>query len=144
MYSEHGLLALMRAVVLQVCQRFTVVSYCMPGSPHDEPTGDHPQQVAGPIGVHNPPVGDGVGFHFVFDDRFHKLVGHTNTIIRVLKEHRAISRSAERAIVPRLNEGQAFFFLSRNEMTMSDGLVKNHHLAAAEFTAGLDHPANAS
>src|SRR5258708_29511098 len=32
-YSEHGLEALMRAVVLQVCQRFTVVSYCMPGSP---------------------------------------------------------------------------------------------------------------
>src|SRR5882724_11669860 len=34
MYSEQGLLALMRAVVLQVCQRFTVVSYCIPGSPH--------------------------------------------------------------------------------------------------------------
>src|ERR1017187_10550209 len=34
MYSEHGLEALMRAVFLQVCQRFTVVSYCMPGSPH--------------------------------------------------------------------------------------------------------------
>src|SRR5512135_2878203 len=34
MYSLHGLLALMRAVFLQVCQRFTVVSYCMPGSPH--------------------------------------------------------------------------------------------------------------
>src|SRR5215510_5965286 len=33
MYSEQGLLALMRAVFLQVCQRFTVVSYCMPGSP---------------------------------------------------------------------------------------------------------------
>src|SRR3974390_355000 len=33
MYSEHGLLALIRAVFLQVCQRFTVVSYCMPGSP---------------------------------------------------------------------------------------------------------------
>src|SRR5215470_6194957 len=33
MYSEHGLLALIRAVVLHVCQRFTVVSYCMPGSP---------------------------------------------------------------------------------------------------------------
>src|SRR5260370_20968378 len=32
-YSEQGLLALMRAVALQVCQRFTVVSYCMPGSP---------------------------------------------------------------------------------------------------------------
>src|SRR3984893_3068822 len=34
MYSEHGFEALMRAVFLQVCQRFTVVSYCMPGSPH--------------------------------------------------------------------------------------------------------------
>src|SRR5882762_8515279 len=34
MYSEQGFEALIRAVVLQVCQRFTVVSYCMPGSPH--------------------------------------------------------------------------------------------------------------
>src|SRR5438309_3356133 len=33
MYSEQGFEALIRAVVLQVCQRFTVVSYCIPGSP---------------------------------------------------------------------------------------------------------------
>src|ERR1700730_8558244 len=33
-YSEQGLDALMRAVFLQGCQRFTVVSNCMPGSPH--------------------------------------------------------------------------------------------------------------
>src|SRR5260370_18527249 len=33
MYSEQGLLALIRAVLLHVCQRFTVVSYCIPGSP---------------------------------------------------------------------------------------------------------------
>src|SRR6202166_4782240 len=33
-YSEQGFEALMRAVFLHVCQRFTVVSYCMPGSPH--------------------------------------------------------------------------------------------------------------
>src|ERR1700747_1329097 len=33
MYLLQGLLALMRAVDLQVCQRLTVVSYCMPGSP---------------------------------------------------------------------------------------------------------------
>src|SRR5574341_1067832 len=33
MYSEQGFEALMRAVALQVCQRLTVVSYCMPGSP---------------------------------------------------------------------------------------------------------------
>src|ERR1700730_9705528 len=33
MYSEHGLEALMRAVFFEVCQRLTVVSYCMPGSP---------------------------------------------------------------------------------------------------------------
>src|ERR1700722_934225 len=34
MYSLQGLLALMRAVFLLVCQRVTVVSYCIPGSPH--------------------------------------------------------------------------------------------------------------
>src|ERR1022692_5130092 len=33
MYSLQGLLALIRAVFLEVCQRFTVESYCMPGSP---------------------------------------------------------------------------------------------------------------
>src|ERR1700726_2868420 len=33
MYSEQGFEALMRAVFLQVCQRLTVVSYCIPGSP---------------------------------------------------------------------------------------------------------------
>src|SRR5207302_6087367 len=33
MYSEQGLEALMRAIALQVCQRLTVESYCMPGSP---------------------------------------------------------------------------------------------------------------
>ena len=33
MYSLHGLDALMRAVFFEVCQRLTVVSYCMPGSP---------------------------------------------------------------------------------------------------------------
>src|SRR5277367_5172434 len=32
-YSEHGLLALIRAVFLQVCQLLIVVSYCIPGSP---------------------------------------------------------------------------------------------------------------
>ena len=33
MYSLHGFDALMRAVFFEVCQRLTVVSYCMPGSP---------------------------------------------------------------------------------------------------------------
>src|SRR5215469_16790396 len=40
MYSEQGFEALMRAVVLQVCQRFTVVSYCMPGSPQAQADSD--------------------------------------------------------------------------------------------------------
>ena len=34
MYSEHGLLALMRPVFGAVCQRLIVVSNCMPGSAH--------------------------------------------------------------------------------------------------------------
>src|SRR3712207_7780568 len=33
MYSEQGLLALMRPLSGQVCQRFIVVSNCKPGSP---------------------------------------------------------------------------------------------------------------
>src|SRR5262245_4765497 len=33
MYSEHGLLALIRAVLGDVCQSLIVVSNCMPGSP---------------------------------------------------------------------------------------------------------------
>src|SRR5580704_8397063 len=32
-YSLHGLLALIRFVFFEVCQRLTVVSNCMPGSP---------------------------------------------------------------------------------------------------------------
>src|SRR5207253_4937061 len=34
MYSEHGFEALIRAVFFEVCHLFTVLSYCMPGSPH--------------------------------------------------------------------------------------------------------------
>src|SRR5262245_39793247 len=34
MYSLHGLLALIRPLLGQVCQRLIVVSYCTPGSPH--------------------------------------------------------------------------------------------------------------
>src|ERR1044071_5259781 len=34
MYSEHGFEALIRAVFLHGCHRLTVVSNCMPGSPH--------------------------------------------------------------------------------------------------------------
>src|SRR5947208_12216349 len=33
MYSEHGFDALIGAVFFDVCQRLTVVSYCIPGSP---------------------------------------------------------------------------------------------------------------
>src|SRR3569623_109769 len=33
MYSEHGLLALIRDVLMHGCQSLIVVSYCMPGSP---------------------------------------------------------------------------------------------------------------
>src|SRR6186713_1465615 len=34
MYSLHGLLALMRPLLGQVCHLLIVVSYCTPGSPH--------------------------------------------------------------------------------------------------------------
>src|ERR1041385_2529248 len=40
MYSEHGFEALMRAVFGQGCQSLTVVSNCMPGSPHTHADSD--------------------------------------------------------------------------------------------------------
>ena len=53
MYSEHGLLALMRAVFGQVCQSLTVVSNCMPGIAADpRRLGDLPHQVARLVGLH--------------------------------------------------------------------------------------------
>ena len=36
MYSEHGLVALIRPEFGQVCQRLIVVSYCTPGSPQHQ------------------------------------------------------------------------------------------------------------
>src|SRR5271163_3395808 len=36
MYSEQGLLALMRPSAGQVCHSLMVVSYCTPGSAHDQ------------------------------------------------------------------------------------------------------------
>src|SRR5436190_22486301 len=36
MYSLQGFEALMRAVLAEVCQAFTVVAYCRPGSPHSQ------------------------------------------------------------------------------------------------------------
>src|SRR3954463_16683208 len=40
MYSEHGLLALIRAVLMHGCQSLIVVSYCMPGSPQIQAASD--------------------------------------------------------------------------------------------------------
>ena len=36
MYSLHGLLLLIGAVLGQVCQRWIVSSYCRPGSPQSQ------------------------------------------------------------------------------------------------------------
>src|SRR6185295_630535 len=43
MYSEHGLLALMRSVFGHVCHSLTVVSNCMPGSPHTHVPSEMPR-----------------------------------------------------------------------------------------------------
>src|SRR5262247_1963454 len=40
MYSEHGLLALIRDVLMHGCQSLIVVSYCMPGSPQIQAASD--------------------------------------------------------------------------------------------------------
>src|SRR5882672_7572898 len=77
MYSEHGLLALMRSVFGHVCQSLTVVSNCIPGSPHTHVPaaicrimsqiaahpragGDLPHHVARLVGVHRRAVAHGL------------------------------------------------------------------------------------
>ena len=53
MYSEQGLDELIGAVFGQVCQRWMVSSYCMPGSPQSQvPSAILSMSMAGLVGVH--------------------------------------------------------------------------------------------
>ena len=90
--ASTGCDALMRAVFLLVCQRLTVVSYCMPGSPQC--------QVASEIlvissfaliGVDDAAVDDGAGGEIgVAHYGDHEVVGYADGVIRVLEEDGAV------------------------------------------------------
>ena len=86
MYSEHGLLPLMRPLLGAVCQRLMVVSNCMPGSAHSHAACEIWRNRSRAFTVlidfaggdrDEAPV-------VVVDDRLHELVGDPHRVVGVL------------------------------------------------------------
>src|ERR1700733_9319256 len=80
MYSLHGLLALILAVFLEVCQRFTVVSNCMPGSPQRQVASEILKGTAGADRF-----GTEVG---IAEDGVHEVIRDADGVVGVLKKDR--------------------------------------------------------
>ena len=101
MYSLQGLLALMRAVFFEVCQRLTVVSYCMPGSPQCQVASEiFAEQFFGFEGVHGAAVADGAGGEVgVADDGVHEVVGDADGVVGVLEEDGGVGVGVGRGAV---------------------------------------------
>ena len=107
----------MRAVFFEVCQRLTVVSYCMPGSPQCQVASEiRRQQFFGFEGVHGAAVFDGAGGEIgVADDGVHEVVGHANGVVGVLEEDGGVGVGVGmRAVVSHGDQrvGLGFFFLT--------------------------------
>ena len=98
MYSEHGFEALIRAVVLHVCHRLTVVSNCMPGiAALLGCFGDLAHQFARLVAAHrlvvNARLRPVIG---IFLYGVHELVRCAHAVVRVLEEDRAVRLAVER------------------------------------------------
>jgi hypothetical protein len=109
MYSEHGLLALMRAVFGHVCHALMVVSYCTPGSaqPHAasrSSSRDHALEVST-----TSPVVRIVVCHSPSAHRAHELVRDAHRVVRVLAADRVVGLAVEVARVARAMRARAFF-----------------------------------
>ena len=145
MYSEQGFEALMRAVFLQVCQRLTVVSYCMPGSPQCQvESAILKQQVAGAEFFDGLAVGDVAGppVAILFGGA-HEVVGDADGVIGVLEEDGAVGVAVDAGVVALLDEhvGLALFlhlaFDEFDDVRVID--VEDHHLGGAtSLAAALD------
>ena len=88
MYSLHGLLALMRAVFFEVCQRLTVVSYCMPGSPQCQVASEilWSRSLALKVCIGRPSLHGARGEVVVAQDGVHEVVGDADGVVGVLEE----------------------------------------------------------
>ena len=146
MYSLQGFDALIRAVFFEVCQRLTVVSYCMPGSPQCQVASEILNSSSFALKVC---IGASV-FHCaggevgVAENRVHEIVGHADGVVGVLEEDGAVGLGVGRgAIVSGCDQrvGFGFFFgLALDEVDdigMID--VQDDHLGgAAGLPSGLD------
>jgi len=81
----------MRAVFFDVCQRLTVVSYCMPGLRNARWLRRSLEQVFGFVSVDHSSIDDGAGGEIgIARDGYHEVVGYAHGVIGVLKEDGAI------------------------------------------------------
>ncbi len=146
MYSLQGLLALMRAVFFEVCQRLTVVSYCMPGSPQCQVASEILRSSSfGLEGLGDRAIGDGLGGEVgVADDGVHEVVGDADGVVGVLEEDGRVGVGVGMgAVVSHGDEsvGLGFFLLLALDEVDDVGMVdvEDDHLGgAASLAAGLD------
>ncbi len=86
--------------------------------------------------------GSGMPFAVIFNGS-HKIIGHPNTVVGVLEEHRIVCLAAEGAVVAGFDERPGFLFfvcLAINKLQHVGVLdIKNDHFGGApRLTAGLD------
>ena len=115
MYSEHGLLALIRPELGQVFQRLIVVSYCTPGSPqYQAPSAILAISVAGLIrraglvGSVTQCVVQGLSSI----DGLHEVVRHAHREVRVLEQDGAVGLAVEVGVVAACSIRMRAFFSS--------------------------------
>src|SRR5258705_418409 len=129
MYSLQGLLALMRAVFLDVCQRLMVVSYCMPGSPHCQVASAMACMMS--LAFYGSGVEGSVGV-----DGGHELVGDADGVVGVLEEDGAVGFGVGAgAVVAGLDEGPCLLLLADLAVDEVDDVgvvdVEDDHLGGA-------------
>ena len=148
MYSLHGLLALIRPLLGQVCQRLIVVSYCTPGSPQCQAhsamrLSSSRAVVRGPSLVGS--VTQCVVHFWFFSTRLHELVGDADREVGVLEEDRAVGLAVEVGFVAALLDqavGLLLFLplaLDELEDVGVPDLERLHLGRAAGLAAGLHH-----
>ena len=146
MYSLHGLEALMRPELGQVCQSLIVVSNCIPGSPQACAASAiiriRSRALYVPSALWS--LTKWVVPFAVLGHRAHELVGRAHRVVGVLKEHRAVGRTVERGVVAGVDQRPrlALLLLLALDEKFDVGMVgvEHHHLGRAPgLAARLDH-----
>ena len=136
----------MRAVFLQVCQRLTVVSYCMPGSPQCQVESAilYSKSRARSFSAGWPSITFLVHQSFIFLGGAHEIVGDAHGVIGVLEEDGAVGFAVDGRVIALLDQHvrlALFLHLALDEfhdIRVVD--VQDHHLGrAARLAAALDH-----